>query len=181
MAIAVSSVPSSRSARRAATTTTKSKPLLFVLLTMVVVLVVHQSASFFTSAQDAADKVRVETISANDGGDAVTRDFKYSSMVTLYIEEADGSKTPSGWSTRVADGASVDKPFDFQPGVGLIEGWTEGVLQMKEGERAWLHVPAKMGYGDRPMGSPGGAFYIPGGSNLLFDIEILGKAGRTEL
>ena len=102
-------------------------------------------------------------------------------MVTLYIEEADGSKTPSGWSTRVSDGAAADKPFEFQPGVGLIQGWTDGVLQMKEGERAWLHVPSQLGYGSRAMGSPGGAFYIPADSNLLFDIEILSKAGRTEL
>ena len=40
------------------------------------------------------------------------------------------------------DGAPKDQPFAFQPGVGLIQGWSEGVLQMKEGERAWLHVPS---------------------------------------
>lgn len=62
--------------------------------------------------------------------------------------------------------------------ISLIEGWTEGVLQMKEKERAWLHVPAAKGYGASPMGSKGGAFYIPANSNLLFDIEILGKEGQ---
>jgi hypothetical protein len=146
-------------------------------------LLVLEAVSFVyakTEGEGDNNKVRVVSISAGNG-DVVTRDSRYSSMVTLYIEEANGSKSPSGWSTRVSDGASVDSPFDFQPGVGLIEGWTEGVLQMKEGERAWLHVPAKLGYGDRPMGSPGGAFYIPASSNLLFDIEILGKAGQTEL
>jgi len=101
-------------------------------------------------------------------------------MVTLYIEASDGSRTPSGWSTRQADGAAVDKPFSFQPGVQLIAGWTEGVLHMREGERAELHVPAELGYGSRPMGAPGGAFYIPANSDLLFDIEILGKEGRQE-
>lgn len=76
------------------------------------------------------------------------------------------------------DGASQDQPFSFQPGVGLIEGWTEGVLKMNEGERSWLSVPSAMGYGERAMGSPGGAgFYIPANSDLLFDIEILGKEG----
>lgn len=40
------------------------------------------------------------------------------SHVTLYIENTDGSKTPSGWSTRVSDGADKDSPFAFQPGVG---------------------------------------------------------------
>ena len=49
---------------------------------------------------------------------------------------------------------------------------------MKEKERAWLHVPAAKGYGASPMGSKGGAFYIPANSNLLFDIEILGKEGQ---
>ena len=34
--------------------------------------------------------------------------------------------------------------------------------------------------GRKPMGQKGGAFFIPENSNLLFDIEILGKAGSTD-
>jgi FKBP-type peptidyl-prolyl cis-trans isomerase len=49
---------------------------------------------------------------------------------------------------------------------------------MREGERAHLHVPASLGYGASPQGSPGGAWYIPGNSNLHFDIEIVGKNGQ---
>ena len=127
-----------------------------------------------------AQEVVVDVISPGDGP-AVTKEFRYSSMVTLYIENSDKTKTPSGWSTRKEDGADRDQPFTFQPGVNLITGWTEGVMQMKEGERAWLHVPANKGYGSRPMGQQGGAFYIPANSDLLFDIEILGKDGETEL
>lgn len=119
-------------------------------------------------------EVRVVTKHAGSGP-AVTTKHSYRSHVTLYIEESDGSKKPSGWSTRVSDGADKDQPFSFQPGRNLIQGWTEGVLQMKEGERAFLHVPAEKGYGANPMGSPGGAFYIPANSDLLFDIEILSK------
>ena len=48
---------------------------------------------------------------------------------------------------------------------------------MREGERALIHVPSALGYGAAPQGSQGGGWYIPGGSNLLFDIEILGKSG----
>jgi len=124
----------------------------------------------------AFSQVVVETISPSSGA-PVTKEHTYSSMVTLYIEENDKSRTPSGWSTRKEDGAAADSPFQFQPGVNLIQGWTQGVLQMKEGERALLHIPAHLGYGRSPMGSPGGAFYIPANSNLLFDIEVLGKAG----
>ena len=52
---------------------------------------------------------------------------------------------------------------------------------MNEGERSELTVPSEKGYGGQSMGSPGGGgggsggFYIPANSNLLFDIEILGK------
>eukprot|EP00555_Chaetoceros_dichaeta_P002005 CAMPEP_0198248998 /NCGR_PEP_ID=MMETSP1447-20131203/634_1 /TAXON_ID=420782 /ORGANISM="Chaetoceros dichaeta, Strain CCMP1751" /LENGTH=130 /DNA_ID=CAMNT_0043933521 /DNA_START=77 /DNA_END=469 /DNA_ORIENTATION=- len=120
--------------------------------------------------------VIVETISPGVGPPVTTAN-RYRSTVTLYIENADKSKTPSGWSTRKEDGADKDTTFAFQPGVGLIEGWSQGVLQMKEGERAWLHVPAAMGYGGSPMGSRGGAFYIPANSDLLFDIEVLGIEG----
>mmetsp|Transcript_16103 Transcript_16103/g.16109 ORF Transcript_16103/g.16109 Transcript_16103/m.16109 type:complete len:148 (+) Transcript_16103:184-627(+) len=121
-----------------------------------------------------ADEVVVNILTKGDGP-PVTKDYRYRSMVTLYIEGDDGKKKPSGWSTRKEDGADADKPFEFQPGVGLIQGWTAGVLQMVEGERSLLHVPSSLGYGDKEMGSEGGAFYIPGDSNLLFDIEILGK------
>merc|ERR1712070_1317772 len=68
----------------------------------------------------------------------VTTDHRYDSQVTLSIEAADGSLTPAGWSTRASAGGN-DQPFSFTPGQGLIEGWTKGVLQMREGERAHIH------------------------------------------
>lgn len=53
---------------------------------------------------------------------------------------------------------------------------------LKEGERSWLSVPAEKGYGAQEMGTPnGGGFYIPANSDLLFDIEILGKEGEQDL
>ncbi|KAL7524342.1 hypothetical protein ACHAXR_000538, partial [Thalassiosira sp. AJA248-18] len=122
-----------------------------------------------------ANPVTVE-IQSPGNGPPVSHSSRYSSHVTLYIQNSDGTKTPSGWSTRQSDGAAKDSPFAFQPGVGLIEGWSEGVLQMKEGERSWLRVPSEKGYGAQSMGSPGGSgFYIPANSDLVFDIEILGK------
>jgi FKBP-type peptidyl-prolyl cis-trans isomerase len=152
------------------------------ILSLAQALVFFLVATFVTVA---AQQVVVETIQTG-AGPSVTKEHKYESHVTLYIEDtATKQKTPSGWSTRKADGASADTPFSFQPGVNLIRGWTEGVLQMKEGERALLHVPAQLGYGSRSMGSKnGGSFYIPANSDLLFDIEILGKegaAGQEEL
>ena len=141
----------------------------------------HTVHAVETDGKSDGVSVFVETITASDGP-AVTKDHKYVSHVTLYID--DGKQTPSGWSTRKEHGAKSDEPFVFQPGHNLIRGWTEGVLQMHEGERAMLHVPSSLGYGSRSMGSPhggaGGAagFYIPSDSNLLFDIEIFGKEAQ---
>jgi FKBP-type peptidyl-prolyl cis-trans isomerase len=99
-------------------------------------------------------------------GPQVTKDYRYKAHVTLYIEK-NGQLTPSGWST--AGGA----PFEFRPFENLIQGWSEGVVQMKEGERAKLHVPAAKGYGPKEIKSP--SFHVPSNSDLCFDIEILGR------
>ena len=120
--------------------------------------------------------VRVDIKTPYPNNAKVTHSSSYDSMVTLYIENMDGSITPSGWSTRKENGGD-GKPFSVQPGVGLIEGWSKGVLQMREGERALIHVPPGMGYGPKAQGTKGAGWYIPGNSNLLFDIEIIGKSG----
>lgn len=156
---------------------------LFIIMTTTfrfVIVVLSILLTHISSFTMAAQVIVEKKSPTPEGAPRVTTRHKYRSHVTLYIEHADGSKTPSGWSTRVSDGAPEDAPFEFQPGLNLIEGWTQGVLEMYEGERAWLHVPAELGYGPRAMGSPnGGGFYIPASSNLLFDIEILGKANAS--
>jgi hypothetical protein len=63
-------------------------------------------------------------------GDPFTTDHRYDSHVTLYLDDKERMK--SGWSTRKEHGAPLDKPFAFQPEVNLIQGWTTGMLQMKE-------------------------------------------------
>jgi hypothetical protein len=101
---------------------------------------------------------------------------RYAAQVTLLIEQADGSTVPSGWSTRREAGGD-GKPFVFQPGKNLIPGWTQGVLQMREGERALIHVPPELGYGGSDQGSKGSGWFIPKNSHLLFDIQIVSKEG----
>ncbi|WP_308992519.1 FKBP-type peptidyl-prolyl cis-trans isomerase [Mariniflexile litorale] len=49
----------------------------------------------------------------------------------------------------------------------FIKGWTEGITYFKEGGSGMLLVPAHLGYGNARNGS------IPGGSVLLFDIELI--------
>lgn len=65
--------------------------------------------------------------------------------------------------------SSVDRgePVTF-PLNGVIPCWTEGVQQIKVGGKARLVCPPETAYGER--GSPP---RIPGGSTLVFEVELL--------
>ncbi len=64
--------------------------------------------------------------------------------------------------------SSVDRgePIEF-PLNGVIKGWTEGLQLMKPGAKYMFYIPSDLGYGDRDMGP------IPGGSVLIFEVELL--------
>jgi FKBP-type peptidyl-prolyl cis-trans isomerase FkpA len=62
------------------------------------------------------------------------------------------------------------QPFEFQLGNrDVIAGWDEGVKGMKVGGTRMLTIPSAMGYGARGAGGD-----IPGGSALVFEVELLG-------
>jgi len=72
---------------------------------------------------------------------------------------------------------NATRPFDSsrdrgEPAVfplnGVIKGWTEGVQLMPVGSRYKLYVPYQLGYGEQGAGES-----IPGGSTLIFDVELL--------
>jgi FKBP-type peptidyl-prolyl cis-trans isomerase len=50
----------------------------------------------------------------------------------------------------------------------LIKGWIEGVQLMKVGTHFKLYVPYNLGYGEQGSGEN-----IPGGSALIFDLELI--------
>ncbi len=92
-----------------------------------------------------------------------------------------GTKTEAGkkvmvhYSGYLPDGkmfdSSVerDQPFPFMLGNGqVIKGWDEGILLLKEGEKARLVIPYSLGYGEQ--GRPP---IIPPSSTLIFDVEII--------
>lgn len=49
----------------------------------------------------------------------------------------------------------------------VINGWTEGITYFKEGGSGMLLIPAHLGYGSYNYNG------IPGGSVLIFDIELI--------
>ena len=57
----------------------------------------------------------------------------------------------------------------------LIEGWIIAMQQMHIGDKWEVSIPAEMGYGK--FSQPG----IPGGSTLIFEIELLGIACQKKI
>lgn len=67
--------------------------------------------------------------------------------------------------------SSVERgvPFEFKIGQGLvIQGWDQGLLGMKVGEKRTLTIPADMGYG-----ASGAGGVIPPNATLIFDVELV--------
>jgi FKBP-type peptidyl-prolyl cis-trans isomerase FkpA len=103
--------------------------------------------------------------------------IKTSSGLYYIIErEGTGAKPTSNNSVRVAyKGYFTNKSvFDQSTAAGIsfplngvIKGWTEGITYFKVGGAGKLLIPASLGYGKSSYKG------IPGGSVLIFDIELL--------
>ncbi len=90
----------------------------------------------------------------------------------------EAKKPPSGavvtvnYEGKFTDGKVFDSSYERkQPSTfplgNVIQGWQEGVPMMKVGETWEFAIPAPLAYGDGDRGP------IPGGSTLVFKIELL--------
>ncbi len=85
---------------------------------------------------------------------------KASSMVTVH------------YSGKLIDGTEFDSSYQRNQPVqfrldGVIKGWTEGLQLMTPGSKYELVIPSELGYGPR------GNQKIPGGSVLVFEVELI--------
>ncbi len=87
---------------------------------------------------------------------------------------ASGDRVVVNYTGRFVDGKVFDsslsrnEPFQFVLGVGqVIKGWDEGIVGMRVGGKRVLQIPSSLGYGTNDYGP------IPGGSTLIFEIELL--------
>ena len=105
-----------------------------------------------------------KTINKGEGGECPTK----------------GQEVTVNYEGRLEDGSVFDRsmdhgePLKIRIGEGqVIEGWDQGIMAMKLGEKADLVIQSKYGYGD--MGSPP---KIPGGATLIFTVELIQIADR---
>jgi FKBP-type peptidyl-prolyl cis-trans isomerase len=116
----------------------------------------------------------IEKVAAESGAEKTA-----SGMVYKTVKEGTGaSPVPTDtvkvhYEGKLINGNVFDSsrengaPIDFQLDQ-VIPCWTEGVQKMKVGGTAQLACPSDLAYGDQ--GRPP---QIPGGSTLLFDVELL--------
>lgn len=96
------------------------------------------------------------------------------------LQEGTGEVSKKGdtltvnYTGTLTDGTQFDSsvgraPFSFTLGENrVIQGWEQGMLGMKVGEKRKLTIPSDLGYG--PQGYPG---VIPGGATLIFEVELM--------
>ncbi|MCA1654507.1 MAG: FKBP-type peptidyl-prolyl cis-trans isomerase [Sphingomonadales bacterium] len=76
------------------------------------------------------------------------------------------------YTGRLPDGKIFDSTGGRGPAPILVgqtvPGFAQALQRMQQGGRYQVHIPAKLGYGQVPPGSP-----IPSNSDLDFDVHVL--------
>jgi len=98
----------------------------------------------------------------------------------IEVEEGNGAQAEAGKKVKVhykgtfLNGEKFDasydrgEPIEFTLGRGeVIKGWDEGISMMKEGGKANLVIPSKIGYGSQSRGT------IKAYSPLFFEVELV--------
>ena len=90
---------------------------------------------------------------------------------------------------KLADGTEFDRSQEVPlpiPGIfpegnplpldAMVPGFRDGVMQMQNGGKYELFIPAELGYGDTPPpGAP-----IPAGADLFFEVELVDFMSRED-
>ncbi len=99
---------------------------------------------------------------------------KVDTVIGMGDEALPGNTVVVHYKGMFTDGRVFDtsltrnEPFQFVlGGGGVIKGWDEGIVGMRVGGKRTLTVPSELGYGANDYGP------IPGGSTLIFEIELL--------
>jgi len=160
----------------------QSKTAIFVSLTVIgfmMVLFKFSEPQKKDMSKDITSDVNTNT--TTDVAD-FTVDINTGKLETVTLVEGSGDVAKEGdtvsvyYTGRFIDGSEFDSsdahqpktPFEFTLGAGMvIKGWDLGVEGMKAGETRQMSIPSDLAYGPNDYNG------IPGGSTLVFDVELL--------
>ena len=81
----------------------------------------------------------------------------------------EGDRVKVNYKGTLVDGTVFDQNENTEfPVNGVVKGFKEGLMLMKEGGKAILTMPSDLAYGDRGAGQ-----HIQGGATLQFEVELL--------
>ncbi|MEP2280092.1 FKBP-type peptidyl-prolyl cis-trans isomerase [Maribacter sp.] len=148
--------------------------LLFLATTMVSCLSTDDTAPIIVEPIDYT-AINEEEINAYLTANELESETTTSGLHYIIENQGEGEKPTASSNVTVAyrgyflDGSVFDQSTDGLS-IGLdqvIAGWTEGIQLFNEGGSGVLLIPAHLGYGSFDFNG------IPGGSVLVFDIELL--------
>lgn len=119
---------------------------------------ISNSVNFSNNIQPNTQSMKIETLKEGTGEGAKSGD-----LVTVnYLGTLEnGQKFDSSYDRK--------QPFQFTLGQNqVIQGWEQGILDMKVGEKRRLTIPPELGYGSQGAGN-----VIPPNATLIFEVEML--------
>jgi FKBP-type peptidyl-prolyl cis-trans isomerase len=143
------------------------------LICIIVILFIFRNYSQ-EPVEDIGENVQEEIF----GSEQNTEDFDELNIEVL--EEGSGKEAENGdeltvdYKGTLINGNQFDssydrgKPYIFVLGIGqVIDGWDQGMVGMKVGEKRKLEIPSSLGYGETGSGA------VPGGTGMIFEVELL--------
>ena len=146
---------------------------IFIITIVVVVMIFSKN----TQKREIGDEIGIEDIYGSDTED---EDIDFNEFKIETQQEGSGREAEPGdivfvhYTGTLKDGTKFDssydrgEPFTFTLGIGeVIDGWDQGIVGMKVGEKRILTIPSSLGYGE------GGSGIIPPNAGLLFETELV--------
>jgi FKBP-type peptidyl-prolyl cis-trans isomerase len=127
------------------------------------------------------DKITIEQEDdENIYGSNQEQDEDFEELNVEILEEGSGKEAETGdrlsvhYTGTLRDGTKFDssydrgEPYTFVLGIGeVIDGWDQGLVGMKVGEKRRLEIPSGLGYGSNGSG------IIPPDAGLIFETELV--------
>ncbi len=138
------------------------KTFLFIIIILIIASVIFYF--FFNKNKKAEENIipmdsglKIETLKQGTGEGAKNGD-----EITVHYT----GTLENG--TKFDSSLDRNQPFSFVLGIGrVIQGWEQGILGMKVGEKRKLTIPPDLGYGAEGIGP------IPPNATLIFEVELL--------